>query len=138
TITASATDEDGTYAASSRAVSVANVAPALTIAGAASVNEGAVYTLSLSSSDPGADTITGWTINWGDGSPAQAVTGNPSSVIHTYADGSNAHTITASATDEDGTYAAGNTVAVSVANVAPALTISGAGSVDEGALYTLN
>ena len=48
--------------------------------------KGSIYTLNLSSTDPGADTISQWTINWGDGTD-QVVTGNPSSVTHTYADG---------------------------------------------------
>ena len=76
TISATATDEDGTYAAGNTvAVTVNNVAPTLAISGAASVNEGSSYTLSLSSSDPGADTISQWTINWGDST--QVVSGNP-------------------------------------------------------------
>jgi len=93
-------------------VTVNNVAPTLAINGAASVNEGSSYTLNLSSTDPGADTISKWTINWGDGT--QVVSGHPSSVTHTYADGTHNYTISATATDEDGTYAAGNTVAVIV------------------------
>lgn len=104
----------------STTVTVTNVAPTLTISGAASVNEGSTYTLNLSTSDPGADTITSWTINWGDS--VQVVSGNPSSVTHTYGDGPNGYTISATATDEDGTYAAGNTVAVTVDNVAPVIT----------------
>src|SRR6185436_9149828 len=132
-----ATDEDGTFAAGNTvAVAVHNVAPTLAISGASTVNEGAGYTLNLSSFDPGADTIASWTINWGDGT--QIVSGNPSSATHTYADGNANYTISASATDEDGTFAAGNTVSVTVNNVAPTLTISGASTVDEGALYTLN
>ena len=76
-ISATATDEDGTYAAGNMvAVTVNNVAPTLVISGAADVDEGSVYTLSLSSSDPGADTISQWTIDWGDGAP-QVVSGNP-------------------------------------------------------------
>ena len=136
TISATATDEDGTYAAGNTvAVGVGNVSPTLAISGAASVNEGATYTLSLSSSDPGTDTISQWTINWGDST--QIVSGNPSSVTHVYTDGPNNYTIGATATDEDGTYLAGNTVAVAVLNVAPTLAISGASSVNEGDVYTL-
>ena len=135
TVTATATDEDGTFGSNSIAVAVDNVAPTLAISGGASVSEGAVYTLSLSSTDPGTDSISSWTINWGDGS--EVVSGNPSSVTHTYADGFNSYTIAATATDEDGTYSA-NTVAVTVDNVAPALLISGAASVDEGSVYTLS
>jgi hypothetical protein len=137
TISATATDEDGTHAAGNTvSVTVNNVAPTLTLSGAASVDEGSVYTLNLSSSDPGVDTITSWTINWGDGT--QIVSGNPSSVMHTYGDGLNNYTISATATDEDGTHPAANTVAVTVNNVAPTLAISGATSVNEGSVYTLN
>lgn len=138
TISATATDEDGTFAAGNTVgVTVNNVAPTLTLSGAASVNEGSSYTLGLSSSDPGTDTIASWTINWGDGN-IQVVTGNPSSVTHTYADGTVNRTISATATDEDGTYAAGNTVAVTVNNVAPTLTISGAATANAGSPYMLN
>src|SRR5207245_2157549 len=124
TISATATDEDGTYSAGNMIpVNVINVAPTLTLSGAASVNEGSLYTLNMSSFDPGADTITHWTINWGDG--METVNGNPSNVTHTYADGNVNYTISATATDEDGTFAAGNTVAVAVNNVAPTASING-------------
>jgi PKD domain/RTX calcium-binding nonapeptide repeat (4 copies) len=137
TISATATDEDGTYSAGNTvAVAVHNVAPTLTLSGAANTNEAAVYTLGLSSSDPGVDTISGWTINWGDST--QVVTGHPASVTHTYADGNASYTISATPTDEDGTYSAGSTVAVAVHNVAPTLAISGAANTNEGAVYTLN
>ncbi|HEX4415393.1 MAG TPA: PKD domain-containing protein [Lacipirellulaceae bacterium] len=136
TITASATDEDGTYSANSVGITVHNVAPTLALSGASDVDEASAYTLTLSSSDPGADTISQWTINWGDST--QVVVGNPSSVSHIYADGDASYTISATTADEDGTYSAGNTVAVMVHNVAPTLSISGAGSVDEGSAYTLN
>ena len=92
-----------------QAVTVENVAPTLTLSGDASVNEGSMYTLHLSSSDPGDDTIASWTIDWGDGSNPQTYTaeevGNLNGVVtHVYADGPNTYVITASATDEDGTY----------------------------------
>jgi hypothetical protein len=134
-ISATATNEDGTFASNSVNVAVDDVAPTLAISGAASVSEGGVYTLGLSSNDPGADTITSWTINWGDS--VEVVSGNPASVIHTYADGAVSYNVTATATNEDGTFAS-NSVAVSVANVAPTLAISGAASVNEGSVYTLS
>src|SRR5207249_3107224 len=131
TVSATATDEDGTFSAGNTvAVTVNNVTPTLTLSGPASVNEGAVYTLSLSSYDPGADTVSGWTITWGDG-VTQAVAGNPGSVVHVYADGPNDFTIRATAADEDGTYNAGNALSVHVNNVAPALTLAGSTSVNE-------
>jgi uncharacterized delta-60 repeat protein len=134
TVNATATDEDGTFASNSIVVAVDNVAPTLAISGSASVDEGSVYTLSLSSSDPGDDTIASWTIDWGDA--IEIVAGSPASVTHTYADGANSYTISATATDEDGTYSS-NSVSLAVANVAPTLVISGSANADEGAVYTL-
>jgi hypothetical protein len=136
TISATATDDVSTYAAAnSITVGVGRTAPTLSISGANSVNEGTAYTLALSASDPG-HTISSWLVNWGDGSVSD-VTGNPSSVTHTYATGPNTYTVTATATDDVGTYSAGNAVVVSVAHVAPTLTLSGASTVDEGSVYTL-
>src|SRR5439155_26916896 len=103
--------------------------PTLTLSGASALNEGDTYTLNLAASDPGQDTITGWTIRWGDGN-LQSVAGNPASVTHVYTDGPNTFTITATATDEDGTHPAGNSLAVTVNNLAPTLALSGAASVD--------
>ncbi len=91
------------------------------MSGLASVNEGSLYTLNLTSSDPGPDTISAWEITWGDGN-VQTVSGNPASVTHTYADDAAGYTISAKATDDDGTYNAGITLAVRVDNVAPQLT----------------
>lgn len=135
-ITATATDDVGTYAAGDTvSVNVAHVAPTLSISGASSVNERTTYTLGLLASDPG-HTILDWTINWGDGD-TQVVSGNPSSVTHDFATGPNAYLITATATDDVGTYGAGDSVSVNVTHVAPTLSISGASSVNEQATYSL-
>lgn len=128
TATLTVTASDGVWLSDSLAVSVTNVAPTLTLSGDATVAEGATYTLGLSATgDPGTDTISQWTVTWGDGA-VEDVSGNPSSATHTYADGPNAYTILATATDEDGTYAAGNTVAVGVLNVAPVVSVTGPAS----------
>ncbi len=56
------------------AVAVNNVVPVLTLSGAASVDEGSAYTLSMVSlTDPGDDTVSSYSINWGDGSAATVV-----------------------------------------------------------------
>lgn len=137
TVKVAVDDGHGHVVTATAALTVANVAPTLSLSGPASVNEAAPYTLNLLSSDSGADTITKWTINWGDGT-IEDVPGNPATATHTYADGLNNYTISTTATDEDGTFAAGNTVAVTVNDVAPNLTIGGNATVNEGALYTLN
>jgi hypothetical protein len=129
-----ATDPRGLSATSSALVTIDNAAPTVALSGAATASEGSVYTLTLGASDPGADTISSWTINWGDGTAPEVVSGNPSSRTHSFADNGE-YTITATATDEDGTYGA-NPVSVSVANVAPTLSTGGNGSSNEGSLFT--
>ncbi|WP_300441076.1 hypothetical protein, partial [Zoogloea sp.] len=122
-------------------LNVANVAPTASISGASAVDEGSVYTLTVGAiTDPGTDTRSGYTIAWGDGStdsftPAQwaAAAG---SFTHTYADGASTPTITVSTTDEDGTTVLG-TQAVTVNDVAPSASLSGAGAVNEGSVYAL-
>lgn len=106
-------------------ITVGNVAPTLAISGASTTNEGATYTLNLSEMDPGADTVTGWTINWGDST--QVIVGNPTSVTHVYADGngSSSYVISATATDEDGTHGPSNSVNVTVLNLAPTANAGG-------------
>ncbi len=86
-----------------QALTVSNVAPTLNVTGATTAVSGSTYTLNLNATDPGNDTITSWTINWGDGS-VQTVTGNPSSVSHVYSNSGFTNSITVSATDEDGFY----------------------------------
>lgn len=84
-------------------LTVTNVAPTLSTTGTGSVTAGGTYTLNLSASDFGEDTITSWTVNWGDGN-IESFVGNPASVNHTYATGGFTYNILASATDEDGTF----------------------------------
>ncbi len=84
-------------------INVTNVAPALMTSGAATITAGQPYTLNLSANDPGDDTITGWVINWGDGT-IETVVGNPSSRMHTYNQPGFTYNILASATDDDGVY----------------------------------
>ena len=86
-IVVTATDGTGSSASQSFSIGIINVAPKLRIGGNASVDAGSPYTLDLSSGDPGADTITSWTIDWGDGGAPETFAGNPSSVTHVYARG---------------------------------------------------
>ncbi|MCL2304658.1 MAG: hypothetical protein FWC43_04880, partial [Planctomycetaceae bacterium] len=94
-----------------KALFVKNVAPDLVISGASKALTDTPYVLHLSSCDPGDDTITKWTINWGDGVQT-VVLGNLSEVTHIYAIPDD-YVITATALDEDGTWNA-NTVDVRV------------------------
>ncbi len=77
--------------------------PALITTGSATVEQGMVYTLNLTAIDSGADTISSWIINWGDGA-IETFVGNPASATHIYTNSGFTYNILASATDEDGTY----------------------------------
>ena len=94
---------DGGLDADTTSVTITNVDPTLATTGSTTATDGGVYTLNLAATDPGADTITSWTINWGDGT-IDTIAGNPSTVTHTYTGQGFTYGILASATDEDGTY----------------------------------
>jgi uncharacterized delta-60 repeat protein len=82
------------------------VPPVVSVSGPSTASVGVPYTLSLSAgSDPGTDSISGWRIDWGDGS-VDTLTGNPTSATHTYLQ-AQSRTITAVARDEDGEYSTG-------------------------------
>ena len=126
-------------------VNVANVAPTAAVTGSDSVNEGSAYTFSVGAvSDPGTDTRTGYSINWGDGNtsnfnPAQWASAN-GSFTHTYADGGSSgttHTVTVNATDEDGTFVLGSKD-ITVNNITPTIALGGDASVVEDTAYTLS
>jgi len=138
------TDVAGESASDSFAVTVNNVAPTATVDGANTVAEGSVYTLSVGAIvEPGADTRTSYSINWGDGvvqtlTPAQW-TSAAGSFTHTYAEGGNGgtpRTVTVSATDEDGTFPLGSKT-LTVSNALPTLALTGAAALNEGGTYTL-
>ena len=101
----SISDDSGAYTATLGAA-MSNVDPVVTLTGATSVDEGAPYTLGLSSFDPGTDTIDAVTVDWGDGHTQTVLdlTGLPATLTHTFdaAASPGPYTVTASATDEDG------------------------------------
>ncbi|MEF7616672.1 CARDB domain-containing protein [Aquincola sp. MAHUQ-54] len=102
TFTVRVTDLAGSIAERSFDVQVDNVAPTLAATGAATASTGQPYVLSLSATDPGADTIGQWVIDWGDGL-VQTVNGHPASVSHSYA-AAGSYQVSATAIDEDGSY----------------------------------
>ncbi|TLU82425.1 MAG: hypothetical protein FDX21_07935 [Chlorobium sp.] len=97
---------------------VNNVAPTAVVTGADRLNTGSSYTLSVGSVvDPGPDTRTGYSIDWGDGTTI-AFTPADWEVIaktftHTFTANSAAETvrtITVNASDEDGVFVMGSKV----------------------------
>src|SRR5262249_62422349 len=84
-------------------VLIRNTAPTLTLTGGPTAEVGVPYTLDLSATDPGADTVQTWAVNWGDGSPVEVYAGPAATVRHVYA-AAGSFTVGVTATDEDGTY----------------------------------
>ena len=60
--------------------------------------------LSFSASDPGADTISSWRIDLGDGSPEIVLPGSATQAVLNLTDTVNDYDIQVTATDEDGSY----------------------------------
>src|SRR5206468_3646576 len=120
-----------------KTITVQNVAPTLTVTGAVTTAEGAAYTVTLGRTDPGADTISGWTIDWGDG-VVDNLPGTATGATHAYADDAPSRTIVTTATDEDGTWSAPNKT-ISVSNLPPIALLDGptAAQVGQAATYTL-
>ena len=98
------TDDSGAQHSDVFTLTVSNTAPTLTLTGAATADAGSVYTLDLMASDPGDDTISTDTINWGDGTvTTETFDGPVTTVSHTYTDAGFTRSITYSVEDEDGT-----------------------------------
>ncbi len=118
-------------------ITVNNVPPTIALSGAAEVDEGSTYTLTLGAvTDPGTDTVSQYIVHWGDGtSDTYATAGD---VTHVYADGDATPTITVDLVDEDGTYEDVAALSITVNNVAPTVDLAGDPDVDLGSPYTLN
>jgi PKD domain len=102
------TDDDGGVGTATKTVNVTNVAPTINSfaiakpSGAACQGTTNTVTVSFTVFDPATETydpITG-TINWGDGSAAQAIAGRTISESHSYAAGS--YVVNVSVNDGDG------------------------------------
>ena len=127
-------DKDAVSPIDTATVTITNVAPTIATSGDASVAEGTRYELTLGAiTDPGADTVTEWIVDWGDGSAIETFTSGGVKT-HTYADGDTDATITVDLVDEDGRHQDAGTLGISVNNVAPTVnTDSGSITVNEGA-----
>ena len=139
------TDDDEAAVSDVVVITATNVAPTAVLSGAASTPEGGPYSLTIGPGvDPGADTVTEYRVQWGDGTPVQVV--SPAALgaagrtlTHTYEDGTAARTITLDLVDEDGTHLGAGSRAVIVQNVAPVLTglSRSATTIDENGSLTL-
>ena len=99
-------------------MTIDNVAPTIAVSGAATVDEGSMYSLTLGAvTDPGNDTPSVFIVDWGDGSDPSAFTTTGVKTHVFESDG--AMNITVSIADDDGLHASAGTHNVTVNNVAP-------------------
>ncbi len=144
-------NDDGTYRVAVRVVTSAGsvdvatatltvnaATPQLTLSGPATATQGQTYTLTLSATDPGHDTVDRWDVNWGDGSPVETYYAPVATVTHVYgAAPVGPETISVSAYDPDGgPYTATKAITVN----AVAATVRSIGTADspvEGTPFTL-
>ena len=99
-------DADGHVVTSSAVpLTVTYTPPTIKISGPTAVVIGHTFTLQLATTPIGAVyNFTSWTINWGDGTAPQVVTGDPSSVTHVFTTKNARTMITVTATNNIGTY----------------------------------
>ena len=141
--TVSVTADDGDAVGSDELeVTVANVKPSISLTGPATADEGETKTYSFTVSDPGQDTHT---LATDCGSNGAKVAGsdayNPLTGLGSFqcffADGPATTNVTAQVTDSDGAADTDNqVVVVTVANVAPTVTLTGDAAADEGSTHT--
>ncbi len=150
----SVTDEDGTHSdIAVKSITVSDVAPVFTLSGSGTVTQGMEYTLNISApSDVEADTVSSYVIDWGDGSTstvdsstiaATATVGDSRSLKHAYAtEGEKQIRIYAVASDGRSYNAESvtlsNTLKTEVIDALMDMSISGAATVNELGVYTLN
>ena len=109
-IYAGATDGTSTVYAAPVPITVAPDWSSLSVTGGSTVAAGVTYTLSLTATYPEGSTgvVSQWSIDWGDGSfnapDIQIVSGDTTSVTHTFAPGVGHAEIIVTATDTTGNY----------------------------------
>jgi PKD domain len=130
-------DGDGGQDSDTQTVTVKNVAPTVTAPADQTADEGTSKSFNLGSfGDPGPDSPWAVDVDWGDGTPHTTFnatsTGTLDTKAHTYADDqAGGYTVTVKVTDKDGGSDT-KTFKVTVANVAPTVTLTGPETADEG------
>ena len=124
TITISATDNSGSASQAAAPVTINDRPPTVAVSGP-SPNPalvGQTVTANFSTNDPDG-TVSSITVNWGDGSQPDSLSGTATSDTHTYGSGGT-FTITVTATDNSGSQGSGMTSESVTAPLAPTVTIN--------------
>jgi hypothetical protein len=131
TVVLRATDSKGATATSSATVNVKNVAPTVTLSGAATADEGDTKTYTYTVSDPGNDTYTAEENCGTNGTRTDTAAAD--SFDCTFPDGPATTDVTVKVTDSDGAADTDNqVVTVTVDNVAPVVELTGDATANEG------
>ena len=141
-ISVTATDDDGGEGSASHAVTIANVAPHVSLSGATDLDEGDVETYSFTVTDPGADTwepVDGYPRCGANGALVEGTlltNASGGSFDCRFPDGPKSTLVAIKVADDDGAVSADveevNILEVEIANVAPAVTAPADQSSDEG------
>ena len=99
------TDRAGASSQRSFNAVVANLPPQVTASGAATANPGQPYSLTLAYVDVGADAVSSWFIDWGDGS-SSTLPGTQVTVTHVFTNPGKDSLVSVRAQDDDGLWAA--------------------------------
>jgi len=132
------TDSDGAFRVAQANVTVLNVAPTVALGSDAPKPEYSAVTVSGTVSDPGwLETLTA-TIDWGDGTPIQSISGTlendrPNatltfSISHAYGDDSSGGTFTATVCGSDDDTSTCQNIGLSITNVIPTAVIDETGT----------
>ena len=124
-------------------VSVHNVAPTVALSGPTSADEGQTKHYTFTTTDPGQDTFTLFSVSCGTNGTVVApasfnTTSGAGSFDCSFPDGPSSSSVAVQVKDSDGAASNMATTDVTVANVAPTVHLSGANSADEGQTKTYN
>jgi uncharacterized repeat protein (TIGR01451 family) len=124
-VTITADDGQGGIQTTTFSFTALNVVPNIGLSGPAAVDKQSVYDLEFGAVvDPGADTVTGYQVHWGDGTSSAVIPGAPTGMLqHVYTVGGVQRTITIDLIDEDGTHNGAGSKQVTVREVVPNLWI---------------
>lgn len=139
-VSITATDKDGGESLPATAtIVVTNAPPAFTLAPTATVDANTLYSLNLAATDPGSADTVSWSINWGDGSAVQTVSGFSVTVSHVYSVAA-VRTISITVTDDDDgstNHTQTLTVNAESGTTGPTIAIDGNASVPVNDIYSL-
>jgi hypothetical protein len=117
-------DDQGAAASSTGTLTITNRVPAIFASGPSMTSIGADHEIEFSASDPGDDTVSQWTVNWGDGA-VDTFGSDAQTAWHVY-ENPGTFTVRITAQDEDGVHGP-RTLGVTVKTATP----------DAGGPYTI-